>query len=158
MGSGIFAVNGILFNQESERRGETFVTRKITRAIAKIVLGQQDKIYLGNLNARRDWGYAREFMEAAWLMMQQSKPDDYVIGTGESHSVREFLDESFNYVGISDWKNHVCIHPPYFPPPPKPRRPKIFPPTFGERRLGGRRRINGRGPGLCAGGRNRRIS
>ncbi len=113
---GIFAVNGILFNHESPRRGETFVTRKITRAIAKIVLGQQDKIYLGNLDARRDWGYAKEYMEAAWLMLQQPKPDDFVIGTGESHSIREFLDEAFDYVGIGNWKKRVGIDPRYFRP------------------------------------------
>ncbi len=113
---GIFAVNGILFNHESERRGETFVTRKITRAIAKIVLGQQDKIYLGNLDARRDWGYAPEYMEAAWLMLQQKKPDDFVIGTGESHSIREFLDAAFDCVGVGNWKNYVGIDPRYFRP------------------------------------------
>ena len=113
---GIFAVNGILFNHESERRGETFVTRKITRGIARILKGLDKKIYLGNLEAKRDWGYAPEYMEAAWLMMQQSKPDDYVIGTGESHSIREFLDEAFSYVGINKWKNYVGIDPRYFRP------------------------------------------
>ena len=113
---GIFAVNGILFNHESERRGETFVTRKITRGIARILKGLDKKIYLGNLEAKRDWGYAPEYMEAAWLMLQRSKPDDFVIGTGESHSIREFLDEAFSYVGINKWKNYVGIDPRYFRP------------------------------------------
>ena len=113
---GIFAVNGILFNHESERRGETFVTRKITRGIARILKGLDKKIYLGNLEAKRDWGYAPEYMEAAWLMLQRSKPDDFVIGTGESHSIREFLDEAFSYVDINKWKNYVGIDPRYFRP------------------------------------------
>lgn len=113
---GIFAVNGILFNHESPRRGETFVTRKITRGIARIKAGLDKKIYLGNLNARRDWGYAPEYMEAAWLMMQQPEPDDYIIGTGESHSIREFLDEAFKVAGIGDWKNYVEIDKKYFRP------------------------------------------
>ena len=89
---GLFIANGILFNHESPRRGETFVTRKITRALARIKLGLQEKLYLGNLDARRDWGYAGDYVEAMWLMLQQPEPDDYVIATGESHSVREFLD------------------------------------------------------------------
>lgn len=97
---GIFAVNGILFNHESERRGETFVTKKITCGIAKILMNLDNKIYLGNLEARRDWGYAPEYMEAAWLMLQQKQPDDYVIGTGESHSVREFCELAFKEAGI----------------------------------------------------------
>ena len=113
---GIFAVNGILFNHESPRRGETFVTRKITRGIARIKAGLDKKIYLGNLDARRDWGYAPEYMEAAWLMMQQPEPDDYVIGTGESHSIREFLDEAFKVSGLGDWKNYVEVDKKYFRP------------------------------------------
>lgn len=101
----LFACNGILFNHESPRRGETFVTRKITRALAHILAGKQEKLYLGNLNARRDWGFAPEYVEAMWLMLQQDKPDDYVIGTGESHSVREFVEKAFSYAGIEiEWK------------------------------------------------------
>ncbi len=103
---GLHASNGILFNHESPRRGETFVTRKITRAVAAIKLGLQEKLYLGNLDARRDWGYAKEYVEAMWLMLQQEKPDDYVIATGETHSVREFLEEAFQCVGL-DWQKHV---------------------------------------------------
>ncbi len=103
---GLHASNGILFNHESPRRGETFVTRKITRAVAAIKLGLQEKLYLGNLDARRDWGYAKEYVEAMWLMLQQEKPDDYVIATGETHSVREFLEEAFGHVGM-DWKKYV---------------------------------------------------
>ncbi len=103
---GLHANNGILFNHESPRRGETFVTRKITRAVAAIKLGMQEKLYLGNLDARRDWGYAKEYVEAMWLMLQQDKPDDYVIATGETHSVREFLEEAFHCVGL-DWQKHV---------------------------------------------------
>jgi GDPmannose 4,6-dehydratase len=100
----IFACNGILFNHESPRRGETFVTRKITRAVANIVKGKQDKLYLGNLNARRDWGYAGDYVEAMWLMLQQDEPDDYVIATGETHSVREFCEKAFECVGIKiEW-------------------------------------------------------
>ena len=95
---GLFACNGILFNHESPRRGETFVTRKITRAIANIVAGKQKKLYLGNLDSKRDWGYAKDYVEAMWLMLQQEQPDDYVISTGETHSVREFLEEAFAYV------------------------------------------------------------
>ncbi len=103
-GYGMFAVNGILFNHESPRRGETFVTRKITRALARIKLGLQDKLYLGNLEAKRDWGYAPDFVEAMWLMLQQDQPDDYVIATGETHSVREFLNLAFAHVGIDlEW-------------------------------------------------------
>ncbi|MBI4085277.1 MAG: GDP-mannose 4,6-dehydratase [Candidatus Liptonbacteria bacterium] len=113
---GIFAVNGILFNHESPRRGETFVTRKITRGIAKIVAGLENKIYLGNLEAKRDWGYAPEYVEAMWLMMQQPKPDDYVIGTGESHSVKEFLEEAFRCAGVKDWGKYVSIDPRYYRP------------------------------------------
>ncbi|MBI5153318.1 MAG: GDP-mannose 4,6-dehydratase [Parcubacteria group bacterium] len=112
----MFAVNGVLFNHESERRGETFVTRKITRGIARILAGLDKKLYLGNLNARRDWGYAKEYMEAAWMMLQQDKPDDYVIGTGETHSVKEFVQAAFKHAGISDWKKYVEIDPRYYRP------------------------------------------
>src|SRR6058998_2361751 len=112
---GIFACNGILFNHESPRRGETFVTRKITRAVAHIVAGLQDKLYLGNLDAKRDWGYAREYVEAMWLMLQQDRPDDYVIATNETHSIREFLDAAFGHVNL-DWKKHVEIDPRYYRP------------------------------------------
>lgn len=101
----IFACNGILFNHESPRRGETFVTRKVTRAIANILAGRQKKIYLGNLSAKRDWGFAPEYVECMWRMLQQEKPDDYVVGTGESHSVREFVEKAFEYVGIEiEWR------------------------------------------------------
>ncbi len=104
-GYNLFAVNGILFNHESPRRGETFVTRKITRALARITFGLEDKLYLGNLDARRDWGYAGDYAEAMWLMLQQDEPDDYVLGTGESHSVRKFVDLAFNHAGIElEWK------------------------------------------------------
>ena len=109
---GIFACNGILFNHESPRRGETFVTRKITKGIAGILAKKQDKIYLGNLDARRDWGYAPEFVEAMWLMMQFCRPDDFVIATGEMHSVREFIEEAFGYVKL-DWEKHIAIDPRY---------------------------------------------
>jgi GDPmannose 4,6-dehydratase len=112
---GLFAVNGILFNHESPRRGETFVTRKITRAVARIKLGLQKKLYLGNLEARRDWGYAPDYVEAMWLMLQQETPQDLVIATGEAHSVREFLEEAFAYVGL-DWQDYVDIDPRYFRP------------------------------------------
>lgn len=111
----LYACNGILFNHESPRRGETFVTRKITRALARILAKKQDKLYLGNLDAKRDWGYAKDYVNAMWLMLQQSKPDDYVIATGETHSVREFLDEAFSYVGI-DWKNYVELDKRYLRP------------------------------------------
>jgi GDPmannose 4,6-dehydratase len=111
----MFAVNGILFNHESPRRGETFVTRKITRALPRIKLGLQNKLYLGNLEAKRDWGYAPDFVEAMWLMLQQGTPDDYVIATGETHSVREFLEEAFGYAGL-DWKANVEIDPRYLRP------------------------------------------
>src|SRR5213594_1504513 len=99
---GMFACNGILFNHESPRRGETFVTRKITRAVAHIAAGKQKKLYLGNLDAKRDWGFAGDYVLGMWLMLQKPKPDDYVLATGESHSVREFLDQAFSYVGL-DW-------------------------------------------------------
>jgi GDPmannose 4,6-dehydratase len=112
---GFFACNGILFNHESPRRGETFVTRKITRAATRIKLGLQDRLYLGNLDARRDWGYAPEYVEAMWRMLQHDRPDDYVIATGETHSVREFLDEAFGLLEL-DWKAHVDIDPRYCRP------------------------------------------
>ncbi len=102
----LFVCNGILFNHESERRGETFVTRKITRGLARVKLGLQEKLYLGNLNARRDWGYARDYVEAMWMMLQQPEPEDFVIATGESHSVTEFLDLAASYLDL-DWKKHV---------------------------------------------------
>jgi GDPmannose 4,6-dehydratase len=111
----LFACNGILFNHESPRRGETFVTRKITRAAAAVKLGLQDKLYLGNLEAKRDWGYAGDFVTAMWLMLQQDEPEDYVIATGETHSVREFLEEAFGYLDL-DWKQYVEIDPRYFRP------------------------------------------
>src|SRR5574341_354423 len=111
----LFACNGILFNHESPRRGETFVTRKVTRAAARIKAGLVNKVYLGNLEAKRDWGYAKEYVEAMWLMLQQDQPEDYVIATGETHSVREFLDEAFSYAGL-DWREHVVVDPKYFRP------------------------------------------
>jgi GDPmannose 4,6-dehydratase len=112
---GLFAVNGILFNHESPRRGETFVTRKITRAVARIKLGLQKKLYLGNLEAKRDWGYAPDYVEAMWLMLQQDQPEDLVIATGESHSVQDFLEEAFSYLDLS-WRDYVEIDPRYFRP------------------------------------------
>jgi GDPmannose 4,6-dehydratase len=111
----MFACNGILFNHESERRGETFVSRKITRAATRIKLGLQEKLYLGNLDARRDWGYARDYVEAMWLMLQAEEPDDYVVATGQTHSIREFLDLSFGMLDL-DWKEHVEIDPRYYRP------------------------------------------
>lgn len=111
----MFACNGILFNHESERRGETFVSRKITRAATRIKVGLQDKLYLGNLDARRDWGYARDYVEAMWLMMQAEQADDYVIATGETHSVRDFLDQTFAYLDL-DWQQYVEVDPKYFRP------------------------------------------
>ncbi|KLI15751.1 GDP-D-mannose dehydratase [Brachyspira hyodysenteriae] len=111
----MYACNGILFNHESPRRGETFVTKKITHAIARILNKEQDKLYLGNLDSKRDWGYAKDYVEAMWLMLQQEKADDYVIATGETHSVREFLDEAFGLVGL-DWKRYVEIDPRYYRP------------------------------------------
>ena len=114
-GYDLFTCNGILFNHESPRRGETFVTRKITRALACILAGTQKKLYLGNLKAKRDWGYAPEYVEAMWLILQQDHPDDYVIGTGESHSVQEFLEEAFAYVDL-DWQKYVEIDQRYFRP------------------------------------------
>jgi len=114
-GYNLFACNGILFNHESPRRGETFVSRKITKAAARIKLGRQDKLFLGNLEAKRDWGYARDYVEAMWMMLQQERPDDYVIATGETHSVRDFLDEAFGYLDL-DWNKYVEIDPRYFRP------------------------------------------
>jgi GDPmannose 4,6-dehydratase len=112
---GLHASNGILFNHESPRRGETFVTRKITRAVAHILAGLQQKLYLGNLDAKRDWGYASEYVEAMWRMMQQDKPGDYVIATNETHSVREFLEAAFGHVAL-DWRKYVEIDPNYYRP------------------------------------------
>jgi GDPmannose 4,6-dehydratase len=111
----LFASNGILFNHESPRRGETFVTRKITRALARIVAGQQQKLYLGNLDAKRDWGYAKDYVKAMWLMLQQDEPDDYVVATGETHSIREFLDIAFRYVNL-DWQDFVEFDQRYLRP------------------------------------------
>jgi GDPmannose 4,6-dehydratase len=112
---GMFAVNGILFNHESPRRGETFVTRKITRAVARIRSGLQDKLFLGNLDAKRDWGYAPDYTDAMWRMLQAGEPEDFVIATGETHSVREFLELAFEHAGL-DWEPHVEIDPRYFRP------------------------------------------
>lgn len=114
-GYGIFACSGILFNHESPRRGETFLTRKVTQAIARILSGKQEALYLGNLDARRDWGYAPEYVEAMWRMLQCEQPDDYVIATGEAHSVREFVTEAFRIVGL-DWQRYVRIDHRYFRP------------------------------------------
>jgi GDPmannose 4,6-dehydratase len=111
----MFACSGILFNHESPRRGETFVTRKITRGVAHIKAGLQDALYLGNLDSKRDWGYAKEYVEAMWLMLQQDKPDDYVIATGETHTVREFVEEAFKYAGL-DWKKYVKFDERYLRP------------------------------------------
>jgi GDPmannose 4,6-dehydratase len=111
----IFACNGILFNHESPRRGETFVTRKVTRAATQIKLGLKDKLYLGNLEAKRDWGFAGDYVEAMWLMLQQEKADDYIIATGESHSVREFVEMVFERLGL-DYKEYVVVDPRYFRP------------------------------------------
>ena len=112
---GMFAVNGILFNHESPRRGRTFVTRKITRAATRIKEGLQQKLFLGNLDAKRDWGFAGDYVEAMWLMLQQEKPDDFVVATGETHSVREFLDEVFGLLEL-DWNQYVAVDPRYFRP------------------------------------------
>jgi len=114
-GYDLFACNGILFNHESPRRGETFVTRKITRALAAIVAGKQKHLYLGNLDAKRDWGYAPDYVAAMWIMLQHEYAEDFVIGTGESHSVREFLDETFGYIDL-DWNEYVRIDPRYYRP------------------------------------------
>jgi len=114
-GYNLFASNGILFNHESPRRGETFVTRKITRAIARILGGKEKFLYLGNLDAKRDWGYAPEYVDCMWRILQQETPDDFVIGTGETHSVREFVHEAFAYAGL-DVEEHVRIDQKYFRP------------------------------------------
>lgn len=114
-GYNLFTTNGILFNHESPRRGENFVTRKITRGLAAILSKKAEKLYLGNLDAKRDWGYAPEYVEVMWKMLQQDEPDDYVIGTGETHSVKEFLEEAFGYLDL-DWKKHVEIDKRYFRP------------------------------------------
>lgn len=111
----LFACNGILFNHESPRRGETFVTRKITRAVSRIVAGKQNKLYMGNLDAKRDWGYAKDYVRAMWLMLQKEQPDDYVIATGETHSVREFLDLAFSYVNLK-WEDYVEFDQRYLRP------------------------------------------
>ena len=115
-GYGLFAANGILFNHESPRRGENFVSRKITTGLAEILAGRRDKLYLGNLAPRRDWGYAPEYAEAMWRMVQHREPDDFVIATGEAHSVSEFVEEAFRLAGISDWPRYVAIDPRYFRP------------------------------------------
>ncbi|QDT26428.1 GDP-mannose 4,6-dehydratase [Gimesia panareensis] len=112
---GMFACNGILFNHESPRRGEAFVTRKITKAVARIKLGMQDKLFLGNIDAKRDWGFAGDYVEAMWLILQQENPDDFVIGTGETHSVREFLEAAFGAVDL-DWRKYVEIDPQFYRP------------------------------------------
>jgi GDPmannose 4,6-dehydratase len=140
---GMHASSGILFNHESPRRGETFVTRKITRAVARIKCGIQSKLYLGNLEARRDWGYAPDYVRTMWLMLQQDTPDDYVVGTGEAHTVREFVELAFERAGL-DWKEHVVIDPAYFRPaevdflladPTKARRELGWEPTVTFREL-----------------------
>jgi GDPmannose 4,6-dehydratase len=112
---GLFICNGILFNHESPRRGETFVTRKVTRAVGRIKEGLQEKLFLGNLDARRDWGFAGDFVEAMWLMLQQDAPDDYVVATGASHTVRELVEIAFAEVGL-DWRRHVELDPRYLRP------------------------------------------
>jgi GDPmannose 4,6-dehydratase len=112
---GMFATNGILFNHESSRRGETFVTRKITRAVARIQAGIQEKLFLGNLESRRDWGYAPEYVESMWRMLQHDEPDDFVIASGENHTVREFAEKAFARLGL-DWERHVEIDENYFRP------------------------------------------
>ncbi len=111
----MFAVNGILFNHESPRRAESFVTRKITVALGAILRGERNELQLGNLEAKRDWGFARDYMEGAWQMLQQERPDDYVLATGESHSVQEFLETAFTYAGL-DWREYVKTDPRYFRP------------------------------------------
>ncbi|MDA2921446.1 GDP-mannose 4,6-dehydratase, partial [Desulfobacterota bacterium AH_259_B03_O07] len=114
-GYNIFGVSGILFNHESPRRGETFVTRKITMGIAMILSGKQEHLFLGNLEPKRDWGFAPEYVATMWKMLQRDNPEDFVIGTGETHSVQEFVEEAFSYAGL-DWRNHVKIDPRYFRP------------------------------------------
>jgi len=134
----MFAANGILFNHESPRRGETFVTRKITRAVARIVAGKQKNIYMGNLDAKRDWGYAKDYVEAMWLMLQQSAPDDYVVATGETHEVREFLDIAFNYVNLN-WQDYVKFDERYLRPSEVDLL--IGDPTKAEQKLGWKRSV-----------------
>jgi len=112
---GLFVANGILFNHESPRRGETFVTRKVTRAAARIKLGLQKKLYLGNLDAKRDWGFAGDYVEAMWRMLQTEAPDDYVVATGQSYTVRDFVEAAFGHVGLA-WKDYVEVDPRYFRP------------------------------------------
>jgi GDPmannose 4,6-dehydratase len=112
---GMFAVNGILFNHESPRRGETFVTRKVTRAVARILAGKQELLYLGNLGARRDWGYAPDYVRAMWQMLQQPEPDDYVVATGETHTVQEFVEVAFQHAGL-DWERYVRVDEAYYRP------------------------------------------
>jgi len=129
----LFACNGILFNHESSRRGETFITRKITRGIAHILAGKQDYLYLGNLDARRDWGYAPEYVESMWEMLQNEEPDDFVVGTGEAHSVTEFVEEAFSYAEL-DWKNYVKVDPRYFRPTEVDEL--IADPTYAKEKLG----------------------
>jgi GDPmannose 4,6-dehydratase len=140
---GLFACNGILFNHESPRRGETFVTRKITKAAARIKFGLQQDLFLGNLEAKRDWGYAGDYVEAMWLMLQQEQPDDYVVATGRTHTVREFLDVAFGHLGL-DWHRHVKIDPRYYRPtevdlligdPAKAQRQLAWKPTVDFHRL-----------------------
>jgi len=114
-GYNLWACNGILFNHESPRRGPTFVTRKITMGVAAILAGKQDKLYLGNLEAKRDWGYAPDYVEAMWMMLQQERPDDFVIGTGEVRTVKEFVQAAFDHVGL-DWREHVVVDPRYYRP------------------------------------------
>ncbi|MBX3237198.1 MAG: GDP-mannose 4,6-dehydratase [Nitrospiraceae bacterium] len=114
-GYNLWACNGILFNHESPRRGPTFVTRKITMGVAAILAGKQDKLYLGNLDAKRDWGYAPDYVEAMWLMLQQERPDDFVIGTGEVRTVKDFVQAAFDHVGL-DWREHVVVDPRYYRP------------------------------------------
>jgi GDPmannose 4,6-dehydratase len=132
-GYGLFASNGIMFNHESPRRGETFVSRKITRALTEILAGRQEKLFLGNLEARRDWGFAPEYVEAMWVMLQQETPQDLVFGTGGTHSVREFVDEAFSYVNL-DWQDFVALDPRYLRPTEVPLL--LADPSMAKRQLG----------------------
>jgi GDPmannose 4,6-dehydratase len=138
-GYGLHATNGILFNHESPRRGETFVTRKITRAVARISKGSQEKLYLGNLDAVRDWGYAKEYVESMWLMLQQEKPSDYVIATGQGATVREFAEVAFGYAGLN-WKDHVQLDKRYVRPTEV--NALIGDPSKAEKQLGWKARTN----------------
>jgi GDPmannose 4,6-dehydratase len=135
---GMFATNGILFNHESPLRGETFVTRKVTRAVARIKAGLQDKLFLGNMDAKRDWGYAPDFVEAMWMMVQHDRPDDFVVATGETHSVREFVEAAFSHAGL-EWEPHVEIDPRYFRP--SEVESLLGDPSKAERELGWRPRV-----------------